>query len=313
MLTSHKFITPRRKLVAKFTVCLNWHGETRCILFKEKKICPGIREQTKESAHFLTNKKNDQMQNPKIMKHECRADLDDNRIRELNRQIESQPMEIGHTFARYEQSRREQALLHEESAERERALRETRIRSVQEMEEMKRVQELRVDDFSRGKLVENQDTINERTARIQELQNEVNCMNDSREFSRCRTYSQWTIIPRSQSTSVISTPSRITKNAQPRSKFAARYVESAWYIGKRFCWSMCECFDALCRNAPFLGLLLAKTGKPVAESGDQSQDHPYSEISAKTVSQKFVQPYGGKIFKELWGRPIKTSNLVPSL
>ena len=52
-----------------------------------------------------------------------------------------------------------------------------------EMEELKRVQELRVDESSRTRLIENQDTINELTARIQELQNEVNCMNDSRDFT----------------------------------------------------------------------------------------------------------------------------------
>ena len=51
------------------------------------------------------------------------------------------------------------------------------------MEELKRVQELRIDEFSRRRLIENQDTINELTARIQELQNEVNCMNDSRDFN----------------------------------------------------------------------------------------------------------------------------------
>ena len=34
----------------------------------------------------------------------------------------------------------------------------------------------------RGKLVEDRDTILELTAKIQELQNEVNCMNDSRDF-----------------------------------------------------------------------------------------------------------------------------------
>ena len=50
------------------------------------------------------------------------------------------------------------------------------------MEELKRVQELRIDEFSRRRLTENQDTINELTARIQELQNEVNCMNDSTDF-----------------------------------------------------------------------------------------------------------------------------------
>ena len=49
------------------------------------------------------------------------------------------------------------------------------------MEELKKVQELRVDEFSRRRMIEDQDTINELTGRIQELQNEVNCMNDSRD------------------------------------------------------------------------------------------------------------------------------------
>ena len=50
------------------------------------------------------------------------------------------------------------------------------------MEELKKVQELRINTFSRRRLIENQDTLNELTARIQELQNEVNCMNDSRDL-----------------------------------------------------------------------------------------------------------------------------------
>ena len=37
-------------------------------------------------------------------------------------------------------------------------------------------------DFREEKLIEDRDTILELTAKIQELQNEVNCMNDSREF-----------------------------------------------------------------------------------------------------------------------------------
>ena len=47
---------------------------------------------------------------------------------------------------------------------------------------MQRVQELRIDEFSRRRLIENQDTVNELTARNQELQNEFNCMNDWRDF-----------------------------------------------------------------------------------------------------------------------------------
>ena len=91
-------------------------------------------------------------------------------------------MEIDHTLTGCEQSRRDQLLLQEELSEQNRDLRETRIKSLHEIEEWKRVQELRVDEFSRRRLIENQDTVIELTARIQELQNEVNCLNDSGDF-----------------------------------------------------------------------------------------------------------------------------------
>ena len=56
------------------------------------------------------------------------------------------------------------------------------MRSLSEMEELKRFQGSTFDTFSRMKLIEDRDTIFELTATIQELQNEVNCMNDSRDF-----------------------------------------------------------------------------------------------------------------------------------
>ena len=80
------------------------------------------------------------------------------------------------------QLRRDQLLLQEQLSEHNWGLREAHIKSLHEMEELKRVQELRIDESSRRRLIENQDTINELTARIQELQNEVNCMNGSRDF-----------------------------------------------------------------------------------------------------------------------------------
>ena len=56
------------------------------------------------------------------------------------------------------------------------------MKSLYEMEELKRFQESKVDEFSRRRLIENQDTIHELAAR-KELQNEVNCLNDSRDFA----------------------------------------------------------------------------------------------------------------------------------
>ena len=58
------------------------------------------------------------------------------------------------------------------------------MKSLNEMEEFQRFQGSRFDEFSRRKLVENQDTFHELTARIQELQNEVNCLNDSRDLKK---------------------------------------------------------------------------------------------------------------------------------
>ena len=75
-------------------------------------------------------------------------------------------MEINPTFTGCEQSRRDQLLLQEGLSERNRDLRETRIKSLHEMEELKRSQESRVDEFSRRRLIENQDTINELMARF---------------------------------------------------------------------------------------------------------------------------------------------------
>ena len=50
------------------------------------------------------------------------------------------------------------------------------------MEEMKRFQGSTFDTTARRKLVEDRDTILELTGKIQELQNEINCMSDSRDF-----------------------------------------------------------------------------------------------------------------------------------
>ena len=50
------------------------------------------------------------------------------------------------------------------------------------MEEIKKFQSSTFDTIARRRLVEDQDTILELTGKIQELQNEINWMNDSRDF-----------------------------------------------------------------------------------------------------------------------------------
>ena len=50
------------------------------------------------------------------------------------------------------------------------------------MEELKRAQEMRIDEFSRNELRENRETLQELASQIQELQERMNYMSDSSEL-----------------------------------------------------------------------------------------------------------------------------------
>ena len=60
--------------------------------------------------------------------------------------------------------------------------REVHQQSLTEMEELRKFQSSTFDTLARRKLIEEQNTILELSGRVQELQNEVNCMNDSEDF-----------------------------------------------------------------------------------------------------------------------------------
>ena len=117
-----------------------------------------------------------------IQKHEFQADCDRRSIHKLNEVIESPRGEIYRAHQGDEQFRRDQPLLQEQLSEQNRDLREAHMKSLDEMEELKGFQGSRFDEFSRRKFVEDRDTILALTGKIQELQNEIHCMNGSRDF-----------------------------------------------------------------------------------------------------------------------------------
>ena len=99
----------------------------------------------------------------------------------MNETIESQQEEL-HRAQAEERRRQVQQLLHEQLLKQNWDLREAHEKCLSEMEELKRFQGSTFDTIARRRLVEDQDTIPELTGKIQELQNEINCMNDSRDF-----------------------------------------------------------------------------------------------------------------------------------
>ena len=76
----------------------------------------------------------------------------------------------------------EQRLLQGQLLQQKLEFREAHQRSPTEMEELRKFQSSAFDTIARRRLVEDQDTILELTGKIQEFQDEINCMNDSRDF-----------------------------------------------------------------------------------------------------------------------------------
>ena len=56
------------------------------------------------------------------------------------------------------------------------------MRNIHEVEELKRAQEMRIDEFSRNEVRESHAAMRELTSQIQELQERMNCKSDSRQF-----------------------------------------------------------------------------------------------------------------------------------
>ena len=73
------------------------------------------------------------------------------------------------------------------------------IKSLNEMEELKKFQRSTFDTIARRRLVEDQDTILELAGKIQDLQNEINRMNDSKEFQDAESIRSG-VIPTSSNT-----------------------------------------------------------------------------------------------------------------
>ena len=80
------------------------------------------------------------------------------------------------------QAEEDQQLLQGHLLQQNLELREAHQRSLTEMEELRKFQSSAFDTIAGRKLVEDRNTILELSGRIQELQNEINCMNDSKGF-----------------------------------------------------------------------------------------------------------------------------------
>ena len=89
---------------------------------------------------------------------------------------------VSHRELQAAQAEQERRILQGELLRQQQDFREVHQQDLIKMEEVQKFQNYFFDEFTRQKFIEDQKTIMELSGRLQELQNEVNCMNDSKDF-----------------------------------------------------------------------------------------------------------------------------------
>ena len=151
---------------------------------------------------------------------------------------------VSHHELQAAQAEEERRLLQGQLWQQKLEFREAHQQSLTEMEELRKFQSSAFYTIARRKLIEDQNTILELSGRVQELQNEVNCMNDSKDFQDAESV-------RSGNSHVTSRPVSFPSHPIPevsyaeRQRRAAKYWGHTWYIGKSFCKSSSVFFSTL--------------------------------------------------------------------
>ena len=96
---------------------------------------------------------------------------------------------ISHHELQAGRAEKERQILQEELWRQQKDFREVRHQNLTEMEELRKLQSSTFDTIARRKLIEDQNTILELSERLQELQNKVNCMKNSKDFQDAESVS----------------------------------------------------------------------------------------------------------------------------
>ena len=182
------------------------------------------------------------------------------------------------------------------------------------MEELRKFQSSTFDTIARRKLIEDQNTIMELSGRLQELQNEVNCMNDSKDFQDAESV-------RSGNSHVTSQPMFFPKHPIPEGMLRPSFVSPRRKEGPPSIWDTHGISGNVFANphasssAPYppelnpWGITIEEPlHMSTAEKSERPEQNPRSEMPVWTVSQRFSHLQWKRLFKELWGRPTTTAD-----
>ena len=151
-------------------------------------------------------------------------------------------------------------------------------------------------------------------SKIQELQNEINCMKDSRDFQdsesvrygQSHVTSQPVFFP--PHPDLGGMPSR-SLGMPSRNNGPPSIWDTYGISGKRLCKSKRRLIQHLIRRNWIHGALMCQNTHVMSECQTPIQDQ---RCQSRPSAQKFSRPWWGRIFKELWVRPRTTADLRSS-
>ena len=182
------------------------------------------------------------------------------------------------------QAEQERRILQGELLRQQQDFREVHQQDLTKMKELQKFQNSTFDELTRQKFIEDQKTMMELSGRLQELQNEVNCMNDSKDFQdavsvrsgNSHVTSQPGVFPKHPPFEGLLRPSFISQ----RHWWAAKYLGYIRYIRKRFCTSTSFLFSS------------EKSGRPERDQDLRCQSGPSAKDSVFFSGGDYSKNYG---------------------
>ena len=274
-----------------------------------------IQRDRSESEHMRTLLDRQTDCQAEIRKHKFQADYDRRSIQKLNEMIESQKEEICRAHQGDERRRQGRRLLRERLLKQNWDLREAHEKSLSEMEELKRIQGSTFDTIARRQLVEDRDTILDLTGKIQELQNEINCMNESRDFQDAESV-------RSGQSHVTSQPVFFPPHPNPGGMLSRSVGMPSRSAGPPSIWDTHgvsgNVFAVPVASSSLLypqelnpwSSNFSEHTSPHVMSGNQTPVQDQRCQSGPSARNSVIP--SERFFKELWGRPTTTADLRSS-
>ena len=198
--------------------------------------------------------------------------------------------------------------------------REVHQQNLTEMKELQKFQNSTFNELTRQKFIVDQKTIMELFGRLQELQNEVNCMNDSQDFQDAESV-------RSGNSHVTSQPGVFLKHPPFEGLFRPSFMSKRHTDGPPNIFGIHPVYQEngfahpqASSSASYPQGLNSTWKKTFEEpihhvySGEKwkTRTRSRSEMPVRTVSQGFSPLQWRRLFKELWGRPTTTADFGSS-